>query len=83
MDGPIRRVEPPNILPLAGPGRVREGNGRGGKRFALDPEADTETDAGEVPEETSEETSARPLDHDRRVAPAPDDEAGSHVDVTA
>jgi len=77
MDGPIKRVEPPRILPLAGPGRAGERNGRGGQRFALDP------DSGEVHEEAHEATDARPGGHDRSVGHADDDESGARVDVTA
>lgn len=74
MDGPIRNVEPPRILPLPGPGRAGERGGRGAKRFALDPEED----AGESHEEL-----ARPVEHDCHVGPAAPDEAGARVDVTA
>jgi hypothetical protein len=76
MDGPIQRIPPPGVLPLAGPTRTGERSTRGGKPFSLDAEA-------EVQDEEPREEPEHPIDEDRPVGHADDDEAGTRVDFTA
>ena len=80
MDGPIDRLIPQvRILPpLAGGQRKREQTRR---RFTLDDESSADADTAAPKSEHASQD--HPLDEDRPVGHAADDESGSQLDLTA
>lgn len=78
MEGPIDRLIPRmRILPPQGGGQRKREQTR--RRFTLDGEPSGE--AGTPKEEPESQDS--PLDEDRPVGHAAEDESGSHLDLTA
>ena len=80
MEGPIDRLIPRvRILPTQAGGQRKRGQTR--RKFTLDDESSVDADT--VDPLSEPESQEHPLDEDRPVGNAADDESGSHLDLTA
>jgi len=77
MDSSIRPIQSQPTTPATPVHRRREGE----PTFDL-PDDDAERDADDKNADSNDDTHREP-DAQRPVAPPPDDEAGSHLDITA